>query len=178
MQLHYRLDGPYAAESVRWRRTFKEVIWQSTTHRSPPRAGHSGYERLFSQDRGEDDMSLGPGLDSLPDLYDVDMPGVLRSAGDRRRIPFGTAVLGQSQGRTVSSDPETTELVWIINFVQWVELARGGRWETISDRFRWSNVLRLLWRNGRWVAGPGCYIGAGHRPLVFLGPPPLMMPVR
>lgn len=103
---------------------------------------------------------------ALPDLYDVDLPGVAIAA-DQRRIPVSTSTAfgSHTPGRIQYTDPDTRDFVWIINFIQWVEFEFDGNWVLCSDLFRWHTVLRLIWDGYAWRGTSKCEVERGHVPL-------------
>lgn len=177
MQLHFRLDRVVDAEHVRWRRTLEEQVWEAGRYASPLQGR---YRLLFAQrPETEDHPPEGLGMLSLPDLYDIDLPGIAQNASERK-IPFSGSNLGDDgpMGRLFITDNETTDVVWIIDFIQWVEVLENQRWRRCSNRFRWFSNLRVIWDGRRWRPGPGCEIGRGSRRLLPSRPPGPFAPVE
>lgn len=162
MQLHYRLIEHDPVYRVRWRREIvEEVAWDSV-----PQDGR--FLPFFRQSRRPDHPP--PWEQPYPDLYDIDLPGITPALCLRRSIELSSDVLldpvgrASAEGTRGQSRPEAEELVWIINFVQWVEVAFGPEaYRRESDPFRWSSIVRAKWTGEHWIGAPGSLIARGHR---------------
>jgi hypothetical protein len=84
-----------------------------------------------------------------PDIYDYDSPGIPITEVISRSVLVQDGVL---------SDPRAAEVVWVLNFRDWVEGRRGQHWRRISQHTRWTSILAVQWRDdstpARWHPTP------------------------
>jgi hypothetical protein len=118
------------------------------------------FHRMSAHD--DTPVPFGPHQFSAPDIYDYDSPGIPLLGLLSRSLVFS---------RGARSNNRALELLWVVNFKDWVEGRQGQNWSRISPYVAWTSVLSVVWQNSnrQWAAGSRMRAATGRTQVTLIG---------